>query len=303
MDVVVSYFYEFNIPGYRRNKSEYFNRFKSWAQYLKNNMIIFVQQQNAELIKQIRRDRNTKIIILDENIDKKFVEYNDLIKNNICYSNFSNNILTSTFNHKSFEYCFVWMLKIYFIYEASKMLNENDNIIYIDFGLTELKNILFDEKDFDKLINFKNFNEEKINIFKYTKKNFDIPMFELLEYSLGYIYACVITLKCKLAKSFYYKYFEIMKACLLIGFNPVDQDILYLLQKYNKNNFNLIELKEDTTNVIKYVFDIPYKVNNVNNNIIFFKKYLKKFLHKINIIHYLCKRNKRINFLYFNNKQ
>lgn len=296
MDVIVTYFYEQEIKGYNRTKDEYIKRFSIWASNLYNEMIIFVQKENEDIVKNIRKKYidKTRVVIIDDNVYNKYEKYNDLIRFNLLNSDYKSNILRPFHQHTTFEYCAIWMLKVHFIYEASKILNEKDKIVYIDFGLTELKYFKGDFSSFDKKLSFDQFDEKKIHLFKYNKNDLDIPMFLYFESSIGFIYACSIIIPCSLVKCFYKLYFEAMYACLLVGFNPVDQDVLYLLQRNNKSLFNLIELNENTQNVLAIVFNIA-----ISNEYRFsFKHTLKRiyiyFKSMILIRIYLYKKFKKL---------
>ncbi len=300
MNVIVTYYYEQSIDGYNRKKEEYFNRFSIWASNIQNNMIVFVQKDNVALIEKIRKKYidKTKIIVIEKDSIDKYESYNKLIRDNISNSDFENSIAFRYYQHESWQYCSVWMLKIHFIYEASKVLKDTDNIIYIDFGLTELKNLSVETNDFDKLISFDQYDKDKINIFKYPNIKVDIPSFEYLEYPVGYIYACTIALSCGMASDFYKEYFETMSSCLLLGFNPVDQDILYILQRGQSNKYNLIELHENTKNVVSIVFDLPLDdTHNELKFILIIKRIYRLVKMKMKIIKHLHSVWKNINKL------
>lgn len=156
-----------------RTTETYFEYFSNLAE-LENEMIIFTSEEYKNKILKIRKEKPTKIIVID--LNKKFHRQLKKIKEVLENEEFRKKInkdMLLNIEYWSPEYILVTNLKTFFVnYAIRKKLVSNNILSWIDFGYV---------RDIGTLNNVKNwyypFDKDKIHFFT-IKKNYPLKKIE-----------------------------------------------------------------------------------------------------------------------------
>ncbi|STZ08826.1 protein YibB [Moraxella caprae] len=161
-------------PNYlKRTTDTYFEYFSNLAQ-LENDMVVFTSKEFEQRILDIRKEKNTKVIIFDFknklNYHRKLISN---IQNNLDFINKINPEQRKNIEYWSADYVMINNMKTLFVNMAIQQGLSTHQIAWLDFGYI---------RDLDTLNNIKewkyDFNPEKVHFFSINKNIKDIKNFE-----------------------------------------------------------------------------------------------------------------------------
>lgn len=160
-------------PSYlKRTTDTYFGYFSNLAQ-LENDMVIFTSKEFEQRILDIRKEKNTKVIIFDFknklNYHRKLISN---IQNNPDFINKINPEQRKNIEYWSADYVMINNMKTLFVNMAIQQGLSAHQIAWLDFGYI---------RDLDTLNNIKewryDFNPEKVHFFSINKNIKDVKNF------------------------------------------------------------------------------------------------------------------------------
>lgn len=173
-----------NWGGFARDSDEYFGYFKSWAK-IKNKLIVYVGSEDVKMkILNFRSSiglaEETLVIVIDyQSIDLDLLEKMKYTVDNPYYLRYR---LYPTYPEAwSAEYCYVVLLKFWFVKDAIERELAKGQIAWVDFGYNHGGEIIDPKSDFNYLWNYQFSN--KINLFAVHELD-NRPIFDIV-FSLG----------------------------------------------------------------------------------------------------------------------
>ena len=232
-------------PIYTHRTTEtYFEYFSNLAK-LENEMIIFTSEEYKDKILKIRKEKPTKIIIID--LKKKFHRQPGKIKEVLGNDKFRSRVnkdMLLNIEYWSSEYVLVNNLKTFFVnYVIRKNLISNDIISWIDFGYV---------RDVDTLNNVKNwyypFDKDKIHFFT-IRKNYPLKkikdVYDMIFNNKVFVIGGAIAGE----KEEWKKFYKLQKQCqndlLKQNISDDDQGVHFMCLFKNPNLFRLNYLGKD----------------------------------------------------------
>ena len=232
-------------PIYTHRTTEtYFEYFSNLAK-LENEMIIFTSEEYKDKILKIRKEKPTKIIIID--LKKKFHRQPGKIKEVLGNDKFRSRVnkdMLLNIEYWSSEYVLVNNLKTFFVnYAIRKNLISNDIISWIDFGYV---------RDVDTLNNVKNwyypFDKDKIHFFT-IRKNYPLKkikdVYDMIFNNKVFVIGGAIAGE----KEEWKKFYKLQKQCqndlLKQNISDDDQGVYFMCLFKNPNLFRLNYLGKD----------------------------------------------------------
>ena len=230
--------------GYPIYTHTYFEYFSNLAK-LENEMIIFTSEEYKDKILKIRKEKPTKIIIID--LKKKFHRQPGKIKEVLGNDKFRSRVnkdMLLNIEYWSSEYVLVNNLKTFFVnYVIRKNLISNDIISWIDFGYV---------RDVDTLNNVKNwyypFDKDKIHFFT-IRKNYPLKkikdVYDMIFNNKVFVIGGAIAGE----KEEWKKFYKLQKQCqndlLKQNISDDDQGVYFMCLFKNPNLFRLNYLGKD----------------------------------------------------------
>lgn len=275
-----------------RSNERYYKEFKEWAR-IRNKLIVFTDSFSESYIKEIRyayglEDR-TQIIVCDDifqlekDIYQKMIQIEE--KNDVAFKYFEN----AMSNRAKFDYA--WFLKYWCISEASKILDSDSLIAWMDFGFNHI-NVCYDHMEqFDFLWNC-NVDMSKIHLYSLCELD-SINVIDTLLFQNDTIMGVFHLVPARYAMDLWNMVKEAMNALTMIQCIDDDQMLLLMAYKNNPNKFTIhvsdwyLPLKENGAN------HLHVKSKN-NKNTIKQKIYIYK--KRVEYINRFIKRLKRVGY-------
>lgn len=179
---------DYGHPSYlKRTPEKYLKYFNNLARF-NNPMVVFTSNEYKDIIKKIRKNKPTKIIVVD--LKNKFREIRNKIKEIQDSKEFKDRVNSEQLQNPEYwspDYVLVTNLKSYFVKKAIKELNINTKLIaWIDFGYCRSLRTLngVDKLDFNlenEKIHFFTINEN----FNFNKENVQYAILNNIPYIIG----------------------------------------------------------------------------------------------------------------------
>lgn len=156
-----------------RTNETYFEYFSNLAS-LDNDMVIFTTPEHEKMIRYLRKNKPTTIILID--IFKEFshlLNKIEQIQNDLIFQNKIPKILRKNIEYWNAKYVLVTNLKSYFVSQAvTNNLAKNKMVAWVDFGYVRNQDTLNDVKKWKY-----NFDSSKIHLFT-IRKTYDLDCIE-----------------------------------------------------------------------------------------------------------------------------
>lgn len=219
-----------------RSNDRYYREFKAWAK-IKNNLIVFTDSISESIIKKIRRDygleKRTQVIVCDDifQIEKKIYEKMVQIeaKNDVAFKYYEN----AMSNRAKFDYA--WFLKYWCISEASKMIDDNGLIAWMDFGFNHMDACFDNMEQFDFLWDC-NVDMNKIHIYSLCEMD-SINVIDTLLFQNDTIMGVFHLVPVRYAMCLWNMIKEAMESLLMMQCIDDDQMLLLIAYKNNPDKF------------------------------------------------------------------
>lgn len=228
--------------NFSRSNEKYFEYFKFWCG-VKNDLIIYTNQESVEEIKKIREKKgqfNTKFVILDDwkSYDKEL--YNSILKTLEFDSVKEFRLYPNNPESKNAEYNYLMLLKEWCIKDAVEKKYAKGMIAWVDFGFNHGGDFYINEAEFDFCWNYEFSN--KIHLFKVNDLD-NLPTYEICRRMSTYIQGDMIVAPDYLWEELWNLVRENMLSLNKAGLVDDDQTILLMAYREKPELFEIHETK------------------------------------------------------------
>ncbi len=221
-----------NYSTFARSNQKYVDYFKRWAR-IKNDLIFFCESEELKQIvldirKQYGLEEKTRVVVIDDvfSVEKEIYAKMEEIEHSEHFQKFRGNVKTP---ENIAKYNYVMLMKYYFTFKASQMIEKDTQIAWVDFGFEHGGGTFADENDYAFLWEY-DFGD-KVNLFRleYEEKR---PIFEVCRtIHPDSMMGCLLIIPKNLAEKYWLDIRECMKSLVNVGLMDDDQLLLLMSQR------------------------------------------------------------------------
>lgn len=259
-----------------RSNERYFQEFEQWAR-IRNKLIVFIDADKTEKVKEIRRkyglEDRTTIIPIDDIYSIESHVYKQLMQIE-KEEDFTYKLIPDAMsNRAAFDYA--WFMIYWCIAEAGKICSENEMIAWFDFGFNHMNHCYTNMEEFDFEWECTQTNMDKIHLYSMMDIS-QVSIWDCLQFQFDTIMSPFQLIPAKLAGKMWETMKTSMNALLMMGIIDDDQMLLLIacknfpeLYEVHISEMWYLALKENgaehlTTNGRKVVckYDIHLPIEN-----------------------------------------
>ncbi len=276
---------------FAKSTQNYLDYFKFWAR-IKNDLIIYTSPDMVEPIRTIRNsfgDRTTKIIGI-KNLTTKEPKIYKMLQG-VASQPYSKNFRLTPDNPECWnvDYNFVMHMKYWFMQDASRHLNDNEMLAWIDFGYNHGGEYYLDSEQFAFLWEPK--LSPKIHLFLKHELTND-PIFDICRRMDTYVQGSLVVGPANLWQDLYPIYKREVESLADVGLMDDDQTVLLMCYRKKPEIFEIHNDIKAWHSQIQQTCDIKFKVaEHKKNNM---QKFRTKFGHKKRCLFYALKTYKHL---------
>ena len=268
-----------------RTNERYYQEFAAWSR-IKNRMIIYTDPVSKDKISQIRNQYGlgdkTEIVVVEDIFDVEpvlYIKMKKIEENGNASFKFNESAMS---NRANFDYA--WMMKYWCISDASKRVENDDLLAWMDFGFNHL-DVCYDRMEqFDFIWNCE-INMKKIHLFALRSID-DIELIDVLQFQTDILMGVFHLIPVFLAEQLWKLVKQAMNSLLMLQCIDDDQMLLLMACKSYPELFEIhisnwfLPLKENgagqlvTRDVEKHKVGLRAKISKLRKKIDFIKRIL-----------------------------